>query len=83
MSIIFVNHIINNAGTNTLETLPNPSSRSLCEINQMITQPISIATAMTGMNWSKPDMDSEECKRVVAKNVSGFAPQPLVKLKNM
>ena len=75
--------ITNNAGTKTLDTFPRPSSRSRCEINQMITQPASIATAIRGMKWNKPEIDSEDWRRVVAKNVSGFAPQPFVKLKIM
>ena len=49
--------IINNNGTKTLETRPNPSSRSRCEMDQIITHPISMAMATIGTKVSRPEGD--------------------------
>ena len=44
----------NNKGNNIFETLPNPDSGFLCEINQTKNQPKSIETPIIGMNVKGP-----------------------------
>ena len=73
--------IANRSGTNSLATLPKPSSRFLWDTNHIMNHPTSMDSAMNGMKFESPLSESTGCSTVAVKKAPGVAPQPLKKLK--